>query len=39
MNHQLYHNLIFELSHPGRRGYTLPKNALTTAFIRWDRVP
>ncbi|WP_279112635.1 aminomethyl-transferring glycine dehydrogenase subunit GcvPB [Hoylesella timonensis] len=26
MNHQLYHNLIFELSHPGRRGYTLPKN-------------
>ena len=26
MNHRLYSNLIFELSHPGRRGYSLPKN-------------
>lgn len=26
MNHILYSNLIFELSHPGRRGYSLPKN-------------
>ena len=26
MNHKLYSNLIFELSHPGRRGYSLPKN-------------
>lgn len=26
MNSQLYGNLIFELSHTGRRGYTLPKN-------------
>lgn len=26
MNNRLYGNLIFELSHEGRRGYTLPKN-------------
>jgi len=26
MNNRLYGNLIFELSHSGRRGYTLPKN-------------
>ena len=26
MNNKLYGNLIFELSHPGRVGYTLPKN-------------
>lgn len=26
MNRKLYSNLIFELSHPGRKGYTLPKN-------------
>lgn len=26
MNHKLYSNLIFELSHPGRRGDSLPKN-------------
>lgn len=26
MNHQLYSNLIFELSQPGRKGYSLPKN-------------
>lgn len=26
MNNKLYGNLIFELSHPGRRGYTLPEN-------------
>ena len=26
MNNILYGNLIFELSHPGRRGYSLPKN-------------
>ena len=26
MNNRLYGNLIFELSHPGRRGYSLPKN-------------
>ena len=26
MNNRLYGNLIFELSHPGRRGYTLPKS-------------
>lgn len=26
MNHKLYSNLIFELSHPGRRGYSLHKN-------------
>lgn len=26
MNNKLYGNLIFELSQPGRRGYTLPKN-------------
>ncbi|GAB6981834.1 aminomethyl-transferring glycine dehydrogenase subunit GcvPB [Prevotella dentasini] len=26
MNNKLYGNLIFELSHPGRRGYSLPKN-------------
>lgn len=26
MNRTLYGNLIFELSHPGRRGYSLPKN-------------
>lgn len=27
MNNRLYGNLIFELSHPGRRGYSLPKNS------------
>ncbi len=26
MNNKLYGNLIFELSHEGRRGYSLPKN-------------
>lgn len=26
MNNRLYGNLIFELSHDGRRGYSLPKN-------------
>lgn len=26
MNNKLYSNLIFELSHTGRRGYSLPKN-------------
>ena len=26
MNNRLYGNLIFELSHPGRRGYSLPEN-------------
>ena len=26
MNNKLYGNLIFELSHSGRRGYSLPKN-------------
>lgn len=26
MNNRLYGNLIFELSHPGRRGYSLPQN-------------
>lgn len=26
MNNRLYGNLIFELSHPGQRGYSLPKN-------------
>ena len=26
MNNKLYGNLIFELSRPGRKGYTLPKN-------------
>lgn len=26
MNNKLYGNLIFELSHPGRRAYTLPEN-------------
>ncbi|MBQ9356666.1 MAG: aminomethyl-transferring glycine dehydrogenase subunit GcvPB [Prevotella sp.] len=26
MNNKLYGNLIFELSHAGRRGYSLPKN-------------
>ena len=26
MNNKLYGNLIFELSHPGRRGYSLPTN-------------
>ncbi len=26
MNNKLYGNLIFELSHSGRKGYTLPKN-------------
>lgn len=26
MNHKLYGNLIFELSHEGRRGYSLPEN-------------
>ena len=26
MNNRLYGNLIFELSKPGRRGYSLPKN-------------
>ena len=28
MNNKLYGNLIFELSHEGRRGYSLPKNRL-----------
>ena len=27
MNNRLYGNLIFELSKPGRKGYSLPKNA------------
>lgn len=27
MNNKLYGNLIFELSHPGRRAYSLPKNS------------
>lgn len=26
MNNRLYGNLIFELTHPGRRGYSLPRN-------------
>jgi glycine dehydrogenase subunit 2 len=26
MNNKLYGNLIFELSHPGRKGYSLPNN-------------
>ncbi len=26
MNNRLYGNLIFELSHEGRRGYSLPKS-------------
>lgn len=26
MNNRLYGNLIFELSHEGRRGYSLPHN-------------
>ena len=26
MNNKLYGNLIFELSHPGRRSYSLPQN-------------
>jgi glycine dehydrogenase subunit 2 len=26
MNNKLYGNLIFELSHPGRKGYSLPSN-------------
>ena len=26
MNNRLYGNLIFELSKPGRKGYSLPKN-------------
>ena len=26
MNNHLYGNLIFELSRPGRRGYSLPQN-------------
>ena len=26
MNNKLYGNLIFELSKPGRKGYSLPKN-------------
>ena len=32
MNNQLYGNLIFELSQPGRRGYSLPKNAYGEAY-------
>lgn len=41
MNNKLYGNLIFELSHPGRRGYTLPKNPypqtlLDAAYTRQD---
>ena len=27
MNNKLYGNLVFELSHAGRRGYSLPKNS------------
>ena len=27
MNNRLYGNLIFELSHPGRKGYSLPKSS------------
>ena len=27
MNNKLYGNLIFELSHAGRKGYSLPKNS------------
>ena len=27
MNNRLYGSLIFELSHPGRRGYSLPRNS------------
>lgn len=27
MNNRLYGNLIFELSKPGRRGYSLPKTS------------
>lgn len=26
MNNKLYGNLIFELSHEGRKGYSLPEN-------------
>jgi len=29
MNNRLYGNLIFELSHEGRRGYSLPKSAFS----------
>ena len=28
MNNQLYGKLIFELSHPGRKGYSLPDNGV-----------
>ena len=26
MNNKLYGKLIFELSHPGRKGYSMPEN-------------
>ncbi len=35
MNNKLYGNLIFELSQPGRKGYSLPKNRFGEAY----RVP
>jgi glycine dehydrogenase subunit 2 len=35
MNNKLYGNLIFELSQPGRKGYSLPKNRYGEAY----RVP
>lgn len=33
MNNKLYHHLIFELSHPGRVGYSLPHNDFPHHFL------
>ena len=37
MNNRLYGNLIFELSKPGRRGYSLPKNEFALVHRRAER--
>ena len=33
MNNKLYGNLIFELSHKGRRGYSLPDTGIATHHL------
>ena len=38
MNNKLYGNLIFELSHPGRRAYSLPENSFGNHHVNGKRM-
>ena len=38
MNREVYGKLIFELSHPGRKGYSLPRNEYPAAEIANDKL-